>query len=366
MRVFDKRKPNVKSLAKAGDVEGLIDATRHQELVPGRDGTTVDVGAPVREEAVFALRDVAPDRAGDAFVRALSDPVDGVRCAAAVALYERGDAEALADAVAVLPAEAGKARDVALRALFELRKPQTSRRLAHALVYRRDERPLKDADASLVPSLLRAEGRPEAPGEVVELLVVALGDERDAVADRAEDMLVRLAPASTEALIRELASGAAPRRAAAALGTIKDARALESLVAALSHPDSRVRGECCVALGELRDPAAVEHLLAATRDPEHGVRLRAGAALDSMGTAAVAVSVATLLRPLLSEALGAEKVLGQLSSGEMPSDDGAELPPAAPPETPGAVPEGPTMLRRLARFIDRVEDARSRETSDAA
>ncbi len=86
------------------------------------------------------------------------------------------------------------------------------------------------------------------------------------------------------------------------LGRVKDARALEPLVAALRSPDAQVRAECCLALGELRDPAASEPLLAATRDPEHVVRAAAGQALDRIGTAAIAVGVAALLRPLLESA----------------------------------------------------------------
>ena len=90
MRVFDKGKPNVKALVRKGDVDGLIKAANHTELISGPDGTTVDVGTPIREEALFALRDVAPDRGGDVFVTALGDSSDRVRTAAVVALYKRG------------------------------------------------------------------------------------------------------------------------------------------------------------------------------------------------------------------------------------------------------------------------------------
>ena len=100
--------------------------------------------------------------------------------------------------------------------------------------------------------------------------------------ERAEALLVRLGTASTDALLRELADGAAAHRAAAVLGDVKDPRALQPLVAALSHPDPRVRSQSCVALGELRDPVAIEPLLQATRDPEHEVRVIASAALNGM------------------------------------------------------------------------------------
>ena len=313
MRVFNKRKPNVKALARKGDVDGLIKAAVHTELIPGPDGgTTVDVGVPIREEALFALRDVAPDRAGHVFVTALGDSSDRVRTAAVVALYERGDSEPLAEAVARLPAARGKARATAVQALFNLHNAGSSSGLADALVHRRDYYPLSEEEEALVPALLRAEERPEAAGEVVQLLISALGHEQEIVAERAEALLVRLGPASIEALVRELAGGATPHRAAAVIGEIKDARALQPLVAALSHPDARVRSQSCSALGELRDPAAVEPLLQATRDPEHKVRVLAGAALDGMGTVAIALSVAALLRPMLGETLAKESPLRML------------------------------------------------------
>ena len=186
---------------------------------------------------------------------------------------------------------------------------------------------------------------------MVDLLISTLGDTREDMAERAEDLLELLAPDSVDALVMELDSGLAPERAASVLGRIKDARALEPLVAALRHPDAEVRKESCVALGELRDPAASEPLLVATRDPEHLVRAGAGAALDRIGTAAIAVSVASLLRPLL------EKAPAELVQA-LETDD-----PAAPRghERNGPTENGfhTTLLRRFARFIDRIEDARS-------
>ena len=169
---------------------------------------------------------------------------------------------------------------------------------------------------ALVPELLRAEQRPAAGGEVVRLLISALGDEQDIVAERAEALLVRLGPASIEALVRELAGGATPHRAAALIGEIKDARGVQPLVAALSHPDARVRAQSCSALGELSDPVAVEPLLEATRDPEHEVRVLAGAALDRMGTAAIALSVAALLRPTLHVGVAEWSPQWMLPNGE--------------------------------------------------
>ena len=59
----------------------------------------------------------------------------------------------------------------------------------------------------------------------------------------------------------------------------------------------------------------VEPLLEATRDPDHDVRVLAGAALDRMGTAAIALSVAALLRPILGEAVAGASPWGMFSNG---------------------------------------------------
>lgn len=346
-RLFGIEKPNVKSLARSGDVDGLIQATRYREVVRRVDGRVSDAGASVREAAILALHETAGDRAGETLARALRDPADRVRCAAVLALYERGEAEPLAEAAGLLRDEDGQALATAFRALLELRKPGSTHKLVQVLVYREDERPVSEVDASLLRALLEAEG-PEAGPAVVRLVISALRDEREDVSERAEDVLELLAPDSVDALMVELKAGAAPERAAAVLGRIKDARALDSLVAALRHRDPRVRAESCTALGELRDPAASEPLLGATRDSEHLVRAAAGAALDRIGTAAVAVSVASLLRPLLEVRPG--ELMQAFATDDVPllEANGAE-------EEDGV---HATMLRRVARFIDRVEDAR--------
>lgn len=346
-RLFGLEKPNVKSLARSGDVDGLIEAARYREVVRRVDGRVSDAGAAVREAAILALHEKAGDRAGETLIRALRDPADRVRCAAVLALYERGEAQPLAEAAGLLRDEDGQALATAFRALLELREPDSTRKLARVIVYREDERPVSEVDASFLRALLEAEGSQAAPG-VIGLAISALHDEREDVSERAEDVLELLAPESVDALMAELKADAAPERAAAVLGRIKDARALDSLVAALRHGDPRVRAESCTALGELRDPAASEPLLAATRDSEHLVRAAAGAALDRIGTAAVAVSVASLLRPLLEVAPG--ELMQALATDDAPlletngsgANDGVHA----------------TTLRRLARFIDRIEDRR--------
>jgi HEAT repeat protein len=305
MRFFQRRKPNVKSLAKAGEVDGLVNASRYSEMLATDEGVPVDAGASVREEAIVALADAAEGEDRDAIVRrlreALADPVERVRRAAVMTLYRLEEAGPLAEAVARLPSGEDQARATAIRALIALRAPGSAAELTAALLYRNDELALGDA-SEVVATLIEQEGTPDAPGEVAELAVAALGDARPVVAFRAEELLDRLGADGLDLLVQELRKRHGSPRAATILGKMKDARALEALVTALEHPDPRMRGASCAALGELRDPAAAEALLAATRDPEYEVRARAGEALDCIGTAAIVVSVAALLRPVLEAA----------------------------------------------------------------
>jgi len=319
MRIFHRRQPNGKSLAKAGKGDGLVEAAQHREDLTTEEGAPLDAGAPIGEEDVLALADASDAGDREAIVNrlteALTDPVDRVRCAAVMTLYRLGESRPLAAAVAALPADRGSARLMAMRALVALRDPGTSVAVAAALLHRDDELALGQADSDLVATLIDEEGTPEGAQPVIKLAVAGLGHERSVVAFRDEELLERLAPASIDVLVEELENGSASYRAAILLGRMKDSRAFGPLVEALAHPDPRVRSESCAALGELRDPAAAEPLLAATRDTEYDVRARAGEALDRLGTAAIAVSVASLLRPLTAPPAAGPDELSPATNG---------------------------------------------------
>jgi HEAT repeat protein len=305
MSLFRTGKPNVKALAKRGDEDGLVAAAGYQDLIPGPGDGMIDRGAQVRQEAIVALGGVGSETGTDAVKAALSDPSDEVRVAAIRVLYAREDAVSLAAALAWLPGNRGHSRPLAIRALLELRLPSCAPALARAIVSAPGDGPVGDDETTLLKLLLDAEEGTDASTEVVEELLVALADERDPVAERAEELLGVIAPQSTEGVIAELNAGAAPHRAAAVLGQIKDMRALEPLMDGLLHRDARVRAACAGALGELRDPAAVEALIRASRDPEHRVRAQAGWALDRLGMVALVVGVSTMIRPMLREAVEA-------------------------------------------------------------
>jgi HEAT repeat protein len=329
---------------------------------PGGDALPRNAGALIREDAVLAPANASHDGDREAVVNRLTDalthPVDRERCAAARALYRLGESRPLAEAVAILPAGEGGARSIAARALVALRQPGTSAALAAALIHRDDERPLGQGDTDLVARLIDAESDSGGAEAVVELAVLGLRHERSIVALRAEELLERLSPASLNRLAEELDSGTAPYRAAIILARMKDSRALEPLVAALGHFDPRVQNEYCAALGELRDPAAAEPLLIATRDTEYEVRASASEALDRLGTAAIAVSVASLLRSLIASPPPSPDVLSLESNGfELPEGDDtlewelvlAEPPPTDTPREDSAPAENSTPPRRQHR-----------------
>jgi HEAT repeat protein len=316
MGLFGNGKPNVKTLARRADVAGLVGAATFQDVVSDARGGTVDVGAPLREEAILALGGLGADAGAETVVAALADPADRVRVAAVRVLYARRSSTELAEALAWLPAGRGHSRRLALNALAQLRRPDCADTLAAALTRASGHEPVGDEEVALLMTLLEADDGPAAADAVLETLVSALADVRDTVADRAQDLLMLLAPASTEVVISELETGRTPHRAAWVLGRIRDVRAMEPLKRALLHPDARVRAESAAALGELRDPATVEALLRATADCDHLVRTQASWALDRLGSVAVVIGVAALVRPLIAEALAAREQRPSLPDAE--------------------------------------------------
>jgi HEAT repeat protein len=297
-----ERKPNIKSLVRREDVEGLLEAASYQDLAPTSAGTVSDGGIPIRVEALLALGTLAPERAHNAITAGLRDPADRVRCGAVRVLHALQEVSVLAQALRWLPRDQGHSRKLALQAVFDLRTAVRPSAVANALVHREDDDLLGEQDAQLILALL-AEARADATDEVLEVLVRALGDEGGIVVDRAAEILIRLAPESIEPLVGELRTGPNAAEAAYVLGRIGDPQTLDVLVKALRHREARVRSESAAALAELQDPAAVKPLLRATRDKEHTVRSQARIALDRMGTIAVIEGVAELLRPVVREAV---------------------------------------------------------------
>ncbi len=288
------RKPNIKQLTRRGDVAGLVEAA---------DPVSVS-DASARAEAILALGELGDDYGRQVVEVALRDPDDSVRCAAVNVLHARHDGIALAEALRPVPGEHGESRELAILAIVDLGRSVSPAAVADALVGREDDELLDERDARLFIELV-GKGDEDARNAAMELLIEALADERGIVVDRAAELLVRLAPDSTEALVMELRDGSAAADAAYVLGRIGDPQTIDAMVDALRHEDPRVRSECTAALSEFEPQVAVEPLLRATRDPDHGVRVQAAIALDRIGTAAVIVGVAALLEPMIHDAIRA-------------------------------------------------------------
>lgn len=352
------RKPDVTALAGREDVEGLVSAAGYQDLLRDYEGRVLDRGTEIRAQAVVALGQLGDEAGNGTVTGALRDPSDEVRSAAVRVLCHRGEVAPLAQALGWLPAERGTSRALALRALLELKKPGTAQAVVRALVWAPGEQPLADLDAALVHTLVQSDTRADVANEVVQELLTALSDDRDEVAERAEELLLRLAPASIQGVIAELQAGRSPERAAGLLGRIGDTRALEPLVEALDHRDISVRVGAASALGDLRDPAAVEPLLRATRDHNLDVRAEAGSALDALGTAAVVVGMSAMVRPLIADA-----VVTALQAQGGTTDRPAEVEPARVEDVehvedaqPARRPVG---LLGVGDFGDALKEARS-------
>ena len=295
------RRPNIKALVKRGKVDALVAAAAYREPAPNQSGGVSDAGVPVRAEAILALGALVPVRGRHAILAGLHDPADPVRCAAVRALHSRRDADTLVRSLEWLPAE-GRSRALVLKTVLDLRQLASPVLLAEALVHRQDEEMFADDEVALVLALLGQE-RTDTMNEVVDLLVGALADEQGIVVDRATELLVRLAPASNEAVLAQLRTGPASAEAAYVLGRIGDPLAVDALVDGLGHGRGSVRAESAAALAELRDPASVKALIQATHDAEHYVRREAANALAQIGTAAVIAGMTELLEPMIHEAV---------------------------------------------------------------
>ena len=324
----------VEKLRARGDVDGLARALAYEDPITDRDGEFVDLGAPVRVEAVTALGEIGDPGARDALATSLDDPEGSVRAAAIRALSRQpqpGDVQAIAGAVAGWKDQTfAEAREEALNALCVRRDPDGPRALATALLNRDDF--LTDVDREALLRVIAASGL--GPGRVaVGELIASLA--REGATWRARTMLAWLSPASVAPLLAALRDPQLRREAALALGATRDARAVEPLCELLqSDADPTSRAAAAAALGEIRHPAAVRALLEATADADYAVRTEAIAAFDLLGNVGVAVATRMLMGPALENgASSVESVAVQMN--------GASQAPE--------FPHGGPVLRRLLR-----------------
>jgi HEAT repeat protein len=294
MGLFSRRRPNVRRLARRGDLGGLIHALEHVEVVRDREGSYLDVGGLVRRDAVVALADRDEPSVRQALIERLSDEDESVRLETIRALRKWPDepvARAFAGGVGSWPSPEGDgSRDEALAALLDIGHPRTLELLVVAMVRGERGSPLHETDASSLRAVRAHHG--EDARDVTWSLVAALNDERVEVRDRAETVLIWLEPDSVEPLVAALDRPEVRCRAARALGDLRDSRAVGPLVDTIFDQDPTVRRTVARALGQIKDPSAAGVLLRSSRDPDYGVRSAAIGALEELGAAAVMVAIA--------------------------------------------------------------------------
>lgn len=84
-------------------------------------------------------------------------PADQVRCAAVRVLHAFNEVGVLAQSLRRLPPDRDNARQLATRAIIDLRKSVRPSVVADALVHREDDDPLGERDAQLILTLLEGE-----------------------------------------------------------------------------------------------------------------------------------------------------------------------------------------------------------------
>ena len=127
-------------------------------------------------------------------------------------------------------------------------------------------------------------------------LIAALDD--DDVDIRAEHALEEIGRPAVEPLITALnnKSSNVRAKAAMALSHIGDLRAVKPLIAALHDEDYGVRMEAAISLGVLKDAQAVEPLIATLKDNHHLVRRRAALALGKLEDSRAVVPLIAALK----------------------------------------------------------------------
>jgi len=264
MGLFGKKKPKEPDIAKPDvgemeqqrDVEGLVAALKGK-----------DAGEGVRAAAAKALGEIGDAQAVEPLIAALTNDVGSVRIAASEALAQIGDSRAIEPLTANLSFPKA-VRTAAVEALDTLGwTPDSGEAGAGYWIEKGQWTKCVEIGAPAVQPLIRRLGHLE-PG----LADIA-----------AADALAKIGAPAVEPLIDALNYPDRRMRAADALGGIGDPRAVEPLIAALKYESSSVRANAAEALGKIGGPSVVEALAAALKDEDVVVRWAAENALRKRG-----------------------------------------------------------------------------------
>jgi HEAT repeat protein len=274
----------VERLRKRGDVRRLVRLLAKHDWIVDRDGVLLDLAVGSRIDAVNALGTIDDPSAEDGIVRALADDDPRVRRAAVEALAPAPSpraAKALAQAAALWRTPALEtAHQAAVDLLLRLADELNAVEYTQILVETRPDG-LSVAEQTAVSRLFAADSGPVAEifaSELAHRLRADSESERRLV----YQTLVAMGSISVEPLVAALDDPAQRRWAAAALGAIRDARAVPALIDLLSEGEPAAQATAARALGEIRHPRALEALVRASSDSHAEVRDAALEALDQM------------------------------------------------------------------------------------
>jgi HEAT repeat protein len=273
----------------------------------------------VRKAAAEALGEIGDAQAVEPLIAALQDEDRSMRWRAAEALGEIGGAQAVEPLIAALQDEDRSMRWRAAEALDDV-----SQRLDEFEPIWESSEPETKAAYWVAKKEWNKCVKIGTPA--VKPLIAALKDKDENVRKQAAYALGKIGDAqAVEPLSAALEDNDARvrRGAAEALRKIGDAQAVEPLIAALKDNDARVRKNAAEALGELGGAQAVEPLIAALKDKDANVRWQVAYALGEIGGAqAVEPLIAALkdkvgsVRWRAAEALGEESLIAALEDND--------------------------------------------------
>ena len=246
---------------KTVEVLGKIRDPRSVELLVT---TLKDEELEVRVKTVEVLGEINDPSAVEPLIAALQDEEPDVRVKVAGALGSIKDPRAVDPLIACLKDEYWSVRKSAIDALSRIKDPRAVEPLIATLKYEETEAP---GELTKPRGPLELRTLKERKSELRVKAAYALSTFKDSRA--------------IEALIATLKDDSVTVRidVVKALGRIEDPSVVEPLIAALIDESWPVRGSAIDALSRTKDPRAVEPLVARLRDKRSGIQERAAGAL---------------------------------------------------------------------------------------
>jgi HEAT repeat protein len=289
------------------DARGLARAAHYAEIVEGVQGEVMDLGTPIRREALMALAELTlpapPDlEILEAIFAATRDSDEDVAMAAVDALFAASEHEAAQEALIRAAAASltlaghDRARSRALDGIPSF-GPGAAGLLVREMLGREGDGGLTEQDRLDVLQILEATtGETVANVHSLNVLTEALSSPRRVVRTRVDQAFRWFGGEALDHLLAALHDPSTRPQAASALGAAGHVDAVPALCDALLDQAPEVRREAAHALGQIKTPRAVEALLRATDDGEYSVRVEAIEALDGLGTVGIVASIDSLAR----------------------------------------------------------------------